>query len=714
MYGESSRPVYTKSRTTKRRDRFHGAFRGGFSAGHFNTVGSSKGWKPEYNDEEEQDQYDIGKKKKIKPSSKVLLDYMDEEDVNDWGGPSSLKQKFRTNHDSSLEVKDDVSHIQQLLHDKMKPNENESIGTRLLRALGWRKQNDGHVVYLPMEEEDDEWFQTDRTKEPIHKIANKKLKRVELKINEQMQKELPPPKIDVHGIGFNPFQNAPEFQKHKEMRRKRAQLRALAATSQGGDYRDNVYRTSALENLSKKKDERSSDHYFMKHKSVGEFNESQTNVLAYETADDFIGTKTVSGFALHDDDDDVYDDQFHEKDGNGSKSAYFNADEYNTEIYQDSDSGVETEDQQSDQGLKKNDIDTFGGALSSWASDTKTKAPTKTNDGLHVLQGFVMGSESFNLASRRWPGPDVPVGYVVQRHKHSNREDIERIKTLSRDMKSNMLSRRMQSKSKDDDKCATVRSSAPMAGNQFSSLANTLKSRFTTSTNNEVQSTITQKLNENTESKLSISRSWENWQPSHLLCKRFNVPVPRVIQAAHAPIPSTAETKEESFFKEHILSKVESLPPRENLDTNSLHAPIESEIDFERPTMEYMKSIFDTTLESDMSISDDDKSEERNTEEVSPEIPPFDNTCERIELELSEYEHLSKDKSKHLKTEIGDTLKDNTSEHKTTSRKRSRKKSYDSYSSSDDSDESRRRKHKKKHRRKHDSKRSYKKKHHKR
>jgi G patch domain-containing protein 1 len=293
MYGESSRPVYTKSRTTKRRDRFHGAFRGGFSAGHFNTVGSSKGWKPEYNDEE-QDQHDVGKKKTLKPSSKVL-DYMDEEDANDWGGPSSLKQKFQTNHDSSSEVKDDVTHIQQLFHDEMKPYGNESFGMRLLRALGWRKQKDGHTVYLPMEEDDDEWFQTDRTKEPIHKIANKKLKRVELKINEQMQKKIPPPKTDVHGIGFNPFQNAPEFQKHKEMRRKRAQLRALAATSQGGDYRDNVYRTSDLENLSKEKDERSSDHYFMKHKSVRESNESQTNVLAYETTEDSIGTKTFSG-----------------------------------------------------------------------------------------------------------------------------------------------------------------------------------------------------------------------------------------------------------------------------------------------------------------------------------------------------------------------------------------------------------------------------------
>ena len=63
MSGESSRPVFTKSRLTKKRDRFHGAFRGGFSAGHFNTVGSSKGWKPDHDEEEDEDRRDVKKRK---------------------------------------------------------------------------------------------------------------------------------------------------------------------------------------------------------------------------------------------------------------------------------------------------------------------------------------------------------------------------------------------------------------------------------------------------------------------------------------------------------------------------------------------------------------------------------------------------------------------------------------------------------------------------
>jgi G patch domain-containing protein 1 len=733
MSGESSRPVFTKSRLTKKRDRFHGAFRGGFSAGHFNTVGSSKGWKPDHDEEEDEYRRDVKKRKKKQLSSKILLDYMDEEDANDWGGPSSLKQKFKTNDDSSFEVKG-VSNVQQLLDDTLKPNGKESIGKQLLRVLGWREQKEGHIIYLPTEE--DEWFQSDQPKEPTHKYANKILKRIELKVNEQMKKKIPPPKLDLHGIGFDPFKNAPEFQRHREMRRKRAQLRALAATSQSGDYRRNVYRTSALENLTNEKE----DGFYYQlsdipkndvtmQKVLRESKDSEMNVLAYETADDFIGTKTVSGFALQDDDDDVYDDnQLHEKHKHTSKDIQFNEDEYNTEIYQGSDSDVEPEDVQSHQGLNKSGIDTFEGALTTWTSDNITKTPTVTNDGVQVLEGFVMGSDSHRLTNHRWRGPDVPAGYTVQRHKHSNPESIESIKKLSRDMKNNMLSRRMESKHDEDDKHGIKRSLTPMAGHQFSGLSNTLKSRFTASTNSEVQNIPPEHATIDEDHRLSISRSWVNWQPSHLLCKRFNVPIPRVFQGTTpATQPSLAESKEETFFKEHILSKIESVQPRENLVMNSLHAPIESEIDFERPTMEYMKSIFDTTYESDMSISEEeDEHDSKDDKNIAishrnsafNHLSETNNLSNKIESDLVESDHISKDHSRYDKIETLGTFKsEDTSRYDCSSEKRQKgefDKSYHSYSSSDNSDKSRQRKRKKKHRRKDDSKKYHKKKHRKR
>lgn len=728
MSGESSRPIYTKSRFTKKRDRFHGAFRGGFSAGHFNTVGSSKGWKPDNEEEEDEDRWDIKRRKKKQVSSKVLLDYMDEEDANDWGGPSSLKQKFKTNDDTSFVVKG-VSNIQQLIDDKLKPNGNESIGKQLLRVLGWREQEEGHIIYLPMEE--DEWFQ----KEPTHTYANKKLKRIEHKVNEQMKKKIPPPKTDLHGIGYDPFKNAPEFQQHREMRRKRAQLRALAATSQSGDYRRNVYRTSALENLTNETHYEDNDQLsdipkndFTMQKGSRESKDSEMDVLAYETADDFIGTKTVSGFALHDDDDDVYDDNgIHEKYKNISKNIKFNEDEYNTEIYQDSDSDIEQEDIQSHEGLKKSDIDTFEGALTTWTSDNITKTPTVTNDGVQVLEGFVMGSDSHRLVNHRWRGPDVPAGYTVQRHKHSNPESIERIKKLSRDMKDNMQSRRMESTGKDDDKHGMERSLTPMAGNQFSGLSNTLKSRFTTSSNSEVQDKPPELATKDANRRLSISRSWVNWQPSHLLCKRFNVPIPRVFQGTtHATQPSIVESKEATFFKEHILSKIDSVQPREDVVVTSLHDPMESEIDFERPTMEYMKSIFDTTFESDMSISEEEdehgskKEKNINTSHRNSALNYSSETntlSNKIESDFAKLDQISKDDARYEEIKTLGTMKNDMSRHDSRFEKRQRdeiEKSNHSYSSSEDSDESKTRKRKKKHRRKKDSKKYYKKKHHKR
>jgi hypothetical protein len=268
-----------------------------------------------------------------------------------------------------------------------------------------------------------------------------------------------------------------------------------------------------------------------------------------------------------------------------------------------------------------------------------------------------------------------------------------------------------------------------MAGNQFSGLSNTLKSRFTTSTNSEVQDIAPQNATIDVDHRLSISRSWVNWQPSHLLCKRFNVPILRGVFQGTTPAtqPNIAESKEETFFKEHILSKIESVQPRENLVMNSLHAPIESEIDFERPTMEYMKSIFDTTYESDMSISEEedehDSKEDKNIA-ISHRNSSFDHLSEtnnrsnKIVSDFAESDHIAKDHSGNDKIKTLGTLKsDGTSRHDSSSDKRQRdefEKSYHSYSSSDNTDESRRRKRKKKHRRKEDSKKHNKKKHRKR
>jgi hypothetical protein len=99
----------------------------------------------------------------------------------------------------------------------------------------------------------------------------------------------------------------------------------------------------------------------MKHKSVRESNESQTNVLAYETTEDSIGTKTFSGLHFMTTMNMYKMINFIEKMTNMYKMIIFiekmtmhqkgcisicisiQTNTIHTEIYQDSDSGVETD-----------------------------------------------------------------------------------------------------------------------------------------------------------------------------------------------------------------------------------------------------------------------------------------------------------------------------------------------------------------------------------
>lgn len=54
------------------RQRFHGAFTGGFSAGHFNTVGSEEGFKPST--------FTSSRSKRATPKEQSANDFVDAED----------------------------------------------------------------------------------------------------------------------------------------------------------------------------------------------------------------------------------------------------------------------------------------------------------------------------------------------------------------------------------------------------------------------------------------------------------------------------------------------------------------------------------------------------------------------------------------------------------------------------------------------------------
>ena len=119
----SSRAVYVPPAKRKRANaqkpaRFHGAFTGGFSAGYFNTVDTKEGWKP--SDAPRRDQR--------------LEDFMDDQDHEEWGGPTGVRKDFQreANQDEGHAV-DTSQRIRSVFTVAHRP-----MGPRLLRVLGWR------------------------------------------------------------------------------------------------------------------------------------------------------------------------------------------------------------------------------------------------------------------------------------------------------------------------------------------------------------------------------------------------------------------------------------------------------------------------------------------------------------------------------------------------------------------------------------------------
>ncbi|KAL9655622.1 hypothetical protein ABK040_002285 [Willaertia magna] len=134
----------------KGRKRLHGAFKGGFSAGYFNTVGSKEGWRP---------------KDYSKGFSQSVTDFMDEEDMNEILGASSNQVQV-TDHYKEVSSSDHLRMIFGTIENDEKSegnkytsgfsifdvepqmnnnkttsslfNNNNNIGFTLLNKLGWK------------------------------------------------------------------------------------------------------------------------------------------------------------------------------------------------------------------------------------------------------------------------------------------------------------------------------------------------------------------------------------------------------------------------------------------------------------------------------------------------------------------------------------------------------------------------------------------------
>ncbi|KAJ8102903.1 hypothetical protein POJ06DRAFT_294203 [Lipomyces tetrasporus] len=122
-------PVWKQeARDERGRKRFHGAFTGGFSAGYFNSVGSSEGWTPST----------FKSSRTARADQKVFRpeDFMDEEDLAEQRADERLvaAAPFSTISASSTQSISGTD-VQDLLRGG---RGGESVGYELLRKMGWK------------------------------------------------------------------------------------------------------------------------------------------------------------------------------------------------------------------------------------------------------------------------------------------------------------------------------------------------------------------------------------------------------------------------------------------------------------------------------------------------------------------------------------------------------------------------------------------------
>jgi G patch domain-containing protein 1 len=554
----SNKPVYVPSH---KRKRFHGAFTGGFSAGYFNTVGTKDGWKPRENVVVQQN----------------AQDYMDDQDFDEWGGPKSVKRDFSAAEEPRKQSASvlDWSIIQ--------PPSN--VGTRLLRCLGWRE---GSTAYVPDTDRDSKL--SGDIDEETRTLSQKRLRKIQL---QQKMVRIPIPKFDRGGLGYDIYRNAPEFQADRVKRRRDARHRAHAATISGGS---NAYR---LSDLYDKDDNVPPARNAEDRPTPGDVDEHS---FSFETVQEFVGSKTAAGFAIRDDDDDVYDE------GSLQKSALqINKDEYDTEIFEH-ESDVEDAD-----ATNKPSI---GGILSSWATgdDTKTSNRGVTSDGRPPLSGFCLGGATTQDENTRFPGPEIPSNYVLKRHQFRDDEHPAQFQQIARREK--VQERRQQ---------ALKRLADPMAGGTFSGLAAAMKSRFTSAVTpvaTEVTptpiglhrpSSRVQPLEQNDEivqkevkKAIGIKITHLIFYPDVLVCKRLGVNPP--VQSQNR-VPEQKQSAESIFFEEEVMKRAAEARPKLATRTEGPDSILDEGHEMEpssiykRPPMDVLKAIYEPNSESE---ADDD------------------------------------------------------------------------------------------------------------
>ncbi|KAL7529102.1 hypothetical protein ACHAWF_002843, partial [Thalassiosira exigua] len=502
----------------------------------------------------------------------------------------------------------------------------ESIGWRLLKVLGYRRRLG--VAYVPVagraggrEGVEAALNELEREGEAsTHErrwLASRGLRAVRLPRVEGAEAEesaarrgdrdvlrIPPPKTDRHGMGYDPFRNAPEFRAFHERRREmaRARGREPGVGGEGGGGRGDRYFTDDLrggrapwDRADREGEANGADNDDDDDEGEarrGDRSESKGPQHAHYAADrdyrDFVGTHASSGFALEDEDDaDVYREDAgptSSRLGGGGDDGGIGG--YEREVQ----SPVASDEEEGGlfapsaavgaargaPGKKRTKAEEGGAdvadAWGAWGAveDGESGVAAKTMDGKPPLPGFQLGRELGSGdrdrgdkpdAPKRWRGPMPPSGYVLKRHVFPKddggaapQEGHAHVADAGLGLDLRRLGRRSESKPGSFvPKVLPPSTSRKMLARDgtklnFHAVKESMKSRFTSAATKADAPAKEVPGEGGDDAPDRDAEEWVNvsvasWIPTRLFCKRWGVPMPSTEGASAAAAGLAASTR---------------------------------------------------------------------------------------------------------------------------------------------------------------------------
>ncbi|KAF9405494.1 hypothetical protein BGZ94_003510 [Podila epigama] len=255
-FGEPKRPNPTKDlevRDEQGRRRFHGAFTGGFSAGYYNTVGSKEGWAPS--------EFVSSRDKRWNKKVSRPEDFMDEEDkemlkdsarlvtTDDFDTLGSTRKEVERKRAAARNMQSSGGALgvlpDNIIDDLVVPS-SEPVGIKLLKRMGWKPgQGIGPRVTKKQRKVQGSTFSDEGEDDTPTGVTFAPIDSAIIVFTN---------KTNSHGLGFDPYKNAPEFDTRLQSQAGSKYLSNIEEASSGlgfgrfddDDDDDDIYRTEPV------------------------------------------------------------------------------------------------------------------------------------------------------------------------------------------------------------------------------------------------------------------------------------------------------------------------------------------------------------------------------------------------------------------------------------------------------------------------------------